>query len=267
MKREQYHRAADASKRQILSKSVIKRLTAQTAGAPVFSEQANRWLAEGQSRKRNPFRPLNFRTYSSEIENHVQPIIGQIPVQAIGNAVVKYVASQLGTKGFSATTIELNINIIKQIRASILDQEGAQVYPYTWNSDFIDAPIVDKDKQKTPIASAQAVGDALSKNCRGIGALVALLTGSGLRVAEGLALRIGVPDDGKGTVWIPQENRGIVRNQRNGKTFGPVKTKAGNREIDLAEPLNNYLKKMVQPGPSIIFPFSEGRYLKTLLKF
>jgi len=251
--------------KSILNKSVVKRLQTQSP-SPLFAAQADIWVAIGQARKRRPFRSKTVETYQSQIETHLKPLIGQLPVEVIGNEAVKQVAAKLSEKGLSPATINLNINLIKQIRASVLDQEGAQVYPYTWNADFIDAPILDKDEQKTPIANATAVQGVIFSNCKGIGPLVAVLAGCGLRIAEALALRIGVPDDGKGTVWIPDQAKIIVRMQRDGQKFGPVKTKAGNREVDLSKQLNDYLKLMCQPGPTIMFPKAANTYGPILKK-
>jgi len=249
----------------VASKSFVKRVQLQSS-APLFSKQADLWLMRGENRRRSPFRSKTVETYVSQIEKHLKPLIGEIPVDAIGNTVLKDVAAALSEKKLSAATIELNLNIIKQIRASVLDYEGAQVYPYTWNSDFIDAPVLNKKDQKRPIANAQAVQAAISCGSPEQRALWAVLAGTGLRIAEALALAIGEPDDGVSTAWLPGQSKIIVRLQRRKKLFYSVKTEAGNREVDLPEVLNEYLKKIVERGPSIMFPYSENHYRKQLKK-
>jgi integrase len=248
-----------------LSKSVVKRLQTQSS-APIFSEQANRWLADGRTRRRNPFRPKTSQTYMSQIETHLEPLIGSIPVDLIGNNAVKDVATKLSEKGLSPATIDLNINIIKQIRASALDQEGAQVYPYTWNADFIDAPIVDKSRQKRPIVSVQAVQDAISKADRRTACLIVLLASTGLRINEALALKIA---PGSENEWLPVESRIIVRGQRSEQGFVPTKTKAGIREIDIPPTANDYLKRFViisAAGDMTMFPLTEDAYRVSMKK-
>jgi integrase len=236
---------------------------------PLFKDQALVWLSEGTNRKRNSFRPGTIKTYSSQIENHLIPLIGKEPLDTVGNKALKRIAVKLMDKGLSAATIDLNLNIVKQIRASAVDQEGAQVYPYTWNSNFIDAPVLDRGKQKTPVASAQTIQDALKAAPRDVAALLALLSSTGLRIAEALALQVVILDNGVATVWLPDESKIIVRLQRRGNVFGPTKTKAGNREIDLPTALNDYLKRSIEieAGPSTVFPLSEGFYRLAFKKY
>lgn len=235
-------------------------MTATTA--PLFRDQAATFLRQGTARKRNPFRPATQLTYKSQIETHLNPVIGKLPLDTVGNKAVKQVAQKMADSGASAATIQLNINIIKQIRSSAVGSEGEQLYPYTWNSDFIDAPVI--DKQKRPIASAQAVQDGLKCLSGRDRALVGLLAGSGLRVQEILALHAG-PDDGIGSFWIPAEHKLVIRQQRHGKTFGPTKTKAGVREVDISGDLNNLLEQNLQvPSgltvPYVLFPGAQSAY-------
>lgn len=252
-----YHEARGAN----ISKSVLSRLAAQgSPEAPTFSEQTKLWLAEGQSRRRNPFRPETIKSYKSQIENHLEPILGGLSVDVIGNAIVKGVAAKLTEKKLAPATIELNINIIKQIRASVLDYEGAQVYPYTWNSDFIDAPLLDKDKQKTPIASVQAIQDAISKTDRRTACLIVLLASTGLRISEALALKIGF---GGENAWLPEESKVVIEGQRSPVGFAPTKTKAGVRQVDIPLAANEYLKKYATAsadGDLTMFPLTMSAY-------
>lgn len=248
-----------------ISKSFVRRAKAQSA-APTVRAQYAVWFQKGMTRNRNPFRPETARAYKSQIENNVLPVIGDLPLDAVGNTVLKDLAGVMKQKGLSASTISRNLNCVKDIRGSAKNKDGEQLYPYTWDTETIDAPIVDQKQQRRPIAGAQAVQDAILCGSTGQKALWALLAGSGLRISEALALQIGIPDDGKSTVWIPQLSKVIVRLQRNGDVFGPVKTDAGNREIDLPEPLNEFLKKLVTPGPTIMFPLSESHYRQALQK-
>jgi integrase len=242
----------------MISKSQIKRFKAQSS-APLFKDQAKAFLVQGANRKRNPFRPETIRVYKSQIETNLNPYLGEIPLEVVGNAAVKGLAATLAIKGLSAATIELNINIIKQIRASAQDSEGAQLYPYTWNTEFIDAPEI--NNQKTPIASAQQVQDAINKNCGVISPLVAVLAGTGLRIGEILAITVGREDSG-GNPW--DGSKITVRSQRDGGAFVPTKTEAGVREIDLPEELNRYLRDKFFDG--FMFPMSESYYRQQFTK-
>jgi integrase len=234
-----------------------------------FKQQAEKFLAEGATRKRNPLRPGSVRTYKSQIDKHLIPMIGDLPLQTVGNKVVSEVVQKMSEAGLSARTIALNVVILKKIRKSAVNSEGDQLYPATWNADMIDAPAVDNDKQ--PTVSAQQAQDAISKADTSRKALYALLAGTGLRIAEALAIRIA-PDNQISTIWNPGEGKIIVRQQVTRTGIGPTKTKAGVREVDLAPELNDYLKHVfaAQLGvyttvPSLLFPDSESNY-RSLLK-
>lgn len=226
-----------------ISKSIVKRLQAQST-APKFREVYQAWLAQGVSRKRDPFRPATVATYKSQIETNVLPVIGDFPIDTVGNKALNLLTEKLHEKHLSAATIARNINNIKSIRKFLKNDDGQPLYPYVWDAETIDAPIVSSDDQKRPKASAQAVQETLSKAPSHVKALVALLAGSGLRIREAMALRLD-PDDRKSTVWIPSESKIIVRQQREARVFGTTKTSAGQREVDLSPELNDYLLKVL----------------------
>lgn len=256
------------------TKSETKRLKLQRPGVPTVREQAAIWLQNGKTRNRRPFRPETARVYQSLIETHVNPNLGELPLDVVGNIELKSLASKLKQSGKSAATITLILNIIKEIRGSAKNERGEELYSYKWDAETIDAPEIIGKQQKRPVASAQAVQDGLSKGSWQSRLMLAVLAGSGLRIGEALALRIG-PDDGKSTVWIPEESKIIVRVQRDDQA---VKTDAGEREVDLPEILNDYLKKnvVIRPGPMVgqkwydqrlIFSMSEGYYRKIIGAF
>lgn len=239
-----------------------------------FSDQAAAFLNESATRNQDPLRPATLKRYREAINLHLNPEIGKLGLQDIGNKVVKQLAAKLMKNGLKPATIQLNINLIKQIRASAVNDEGEQLYPYQWNARFIDAPTVDPDLQKRPVLTAAEIENAISKCPSYHGALYALLAGTGLRIAEALALKLD-PDDGVSTVYIPSESKIIVRQQRIGNEFGPTKTKAGVREVDLAPELNDYfgnflksryLEQPNNPEHALIFEHLPNYYQVCLKK-
>jgi integrase len=157
----------------------------------------------------------------------------------------------------AASTIDLNINIIKQIRKSLRDKDGNKLPPYQWDAEVIDAPILDKKLQKRPIPSAQAVQDAIKCGTPTQNALWALLAGSGLRIEEALALHVG-PTPGK-SYWDHKESKLIILRQ-------DTKTDAGVREVDLASVLNEFLKITIPWNTGEMFRQSESAYRLALIK-
>jgi len=231
-----------------------------------FAQQAEKFLKEGAARKRNPLRPASIRTYRTCI-NTLVPLIGKLPLQTVGNKVVNEVVTKLSNQGYSPRSIALNVTVIKKIRKSAVNEDGDQLFPTTWNVDVIDAPSVGDDKQ--PTITAVGLQDAISKADMHRKALYALLAGSGLRIAEARALKLKIgPDDGVSTIWIPEGGRIIVRQQMTRNGLAPTKTKAGQREVDLAPELNQFLNRcFTDTGLAVyglLFDDCEGCYREHL---
>ena len=70
-----------------------------------------------------------------------------------------------------------------------MDGNGDEAFPRKWNPDFIDAPIVEKQKQ--PTVTVEQIEQAIAKASDADAALYLLLASSALRIGEALALRIG----------------------------------------------------------------------------
>ena len=60
--------------------------------------------------------------------------------------------------GLSPKTISDNyVPVVKMLVASAVDEQGEEIYPRKWNNEFIDLPVVEKDKQNTPSFSAEVM--------------------------------------------------------------------------------------------------------------
>lgn len=226
-----------------------------------FKQQAEKFLVEGAARKRNPLRPASIRTYRTII-NALIPMIGKTLLQDVGNKAVSEVVQKLSEQGYSARSIALNITVIKKIRKSAITPNGDLMFPYEWSAEVIDAPAaVLNDCTVTREAIQEALGRAKDQDK----ALYAVLAGTGLRIAEARAIQV-IEDDGVSTVWIPSESKIIVRRQMTRTGFGPTKTAAGQREVDLAPELNNFLIKYAVTVNNFMFPGKENGYAKRLKK-
>lgn len=237
-----------------ISRSITRRVKTQST-APTLKKQYVIWLERGMTRNQNPFRPGTAKSYKSQIETNVLPEIGDLPLDVVGNTVLKDLANKMKLKGLSASTIQRNLNNIKDIRKSAKDSDGKQLYPYAWDNEFIDAPIVDSKKQKRPTVDAQTLNAALKCAIsidRTAGCLFALLAGSGARINEAL----DITTDGRaGNVWNGEIL--TITKQRGGET---TKTDAGVREVDLAPELNEFLKQNLSFSSGLLFPKSEDTY-------
>lgn len=227
-----------------------------------FKQAADKFLQDGATRKRHPMRPSTIRVYRSQIESNLVPLIGSKLLEVIDGKTVKSVIAELSEQGLSPRTIQLNYTLIKQIRESVINENGEIQYPCKWSPDFLDIPAIGDAKQ--PIVSAEQVTDAISaaltagKPTRA--GLWAILAGTGLRISEARAITVGAEP---GNLWWPLDSKITILAQMTAAGFGPPKTNAGTREIDLAPELNEFMIKIWNEGgkgPGLVFDETESMY-------
>jgi integrase len=230
-----------------------------------FGQQAKRFMEDGVNRTKRPFRPNTARAYQSHLNNHLISILGDLPLEVVKNKALKEINTALMAKGLKPSTISANLTLIKQIVGSAVDDEGELLHPRQWNSKHIDAPVVENLKQ--PTVTPEQVTEAIRRAIPNDRALYAILAGSGLRIAEAMALHSGV-DDGQHTYWDSAQSKIIVRDQLSRDVYGPPKTKAGVREVDLCQELNKFLLDIGTPTDVsyLLFTGSENGYRDRLQK-
>ena len=220
-----------------------------------FKQQSDIYLQRLQDRKRHPVRPATTKAYGSYIDNWIVPMIGAVELEGFGNAALKEFAQQLvnDPKRISPKTIAEIIQLTKKILSSATDPNGDQLYPRTWNVEFIDAPVVVRQRQ--PVVTQDQVNLAMQDPNHG--AFYAVLAGTGLRIGEALALRWGRSD---GHTSLCAKNPVIlVRTQLYLGVEQPPKTQAGIREIDLDPSLWNLIRRSaVQLRGEHLFPYPES---------
>ena len=82
------------------------------------------------------------------------------------------------------------VQVAKLVVASAVNDEGEQVYPRTWNHDFIQLPVVRKDKQHRPTVTDADLKEILSNTKKQMHVMLfSLLAATGLRIGEAFALR------------------------------------------------------------------------------
>ena len=206
-----------------------------------FNEQSERWMHEMQTRKRNPIKPSSAAAFRSHL-NWLQPRIGKMELSEVTNRTLKELVPHIVG---SPKTVSCYLATVKAVVASALDENGEPLYKRDWNSDFIDAPTV--GKQKTPTFSGEQIADIVARG-NGTGFLYRLSAGTGLRIGELLALE-------------PRHFRGrtitVEQSQWNG-TIQTPKTVNGFREVDLSAGLSNELQAWIG-GRSHGFIFEKPR--------
>lgn len=71
--------------------------------------------------------------------------------------MLKKLVSIMSTAGLSAKTIKNYLDVPKAVVASVMDDDGNQVYPRKWNNDFIDIPVVEPSEQNRPSFSPEII--------------------------------------------------------------------------------------------------------------
>jgi integrase len=212
-----------------------------------FTQQAETFLTESQNRKRNPIKAATVAKYRSSL-THILPLFGNRDLSQINNNDLKVLVTKLSADGLSASTITGVVAGVKLVVASALDEQGNELYPRTWNNDFIDLPVI--QDQKAPVATAASVQKALDAAKGQDKALVALLAGTGLRINEALALTAADYDRVNSTLFV---NKTLVDTEVQSST----KTVAGKREIDLNPALNAFLDATL-PSEGLLFRSATG---------
>ena len=223
-----------------------------------IEKQSALYIAEITGRNREPIRPSTARIYDSYLRTWIIPNVGKIELADFDNGEMRQFVKLLVSAKLSASTISGIVNCTKEIIASSVDRNGRQNVPRVWNPGFIDAPIIKKKDQDAPTISREALQEAISRAQPRFKPLYCLLAGSGLRIAESMALRHG-PDDGIGSFWLPEQMKLIIRGQMIGGVFSPCKTEAGCREVDLAPELNAILCNKTPLNGGFLFTNGQGK--------
>jgi hypothetical protein len=80
------------------------------------------------------------------IRNHLNPILGELPLSAVDNDVLKRLVQKLHEKELGPKTISNIVETVKLAMAS-LKVNGEEVYKRTWDNEYIDLPIVDPNSE------------------------------------------------------------------------------------------------------------------------
>ena len=259
--------------------TIRAQITEGVSGSVTFQQQAEAWLYAAQTRKRAPIEEATARGYRSYLCNHLNPILGDLPLSALDNDVLKNLVQQLHEKELGPKTISNIVDTLKLVVAS-LKVNGEEVYKRTWDNEYIDLPVVDPEDQNseafTPEEMAQILDAALQKATANPAYMLALIVGGlGLRIGEALAVKV------RDNVGCPHCKALRPRKCQHGTTFSEdcrvlhvrqsvyesklkqPKTKNGKREVDVPESLAATFREYLAgklPG-TLLFSSRTGRPL------
>lgn len=219
-----------------------------------IKEQAAIYLDSLAERKRCPVKPATLAAYKSYINRWIIPELGSLALQKVENGKMKSFVQKLSK--LSPASIDGIANCVKAIIASAIDSNGNMLYPRKWNTEFIDAPLIDKKAQKAPIIGREAIQEAICRAPERFKPLYALLAGTGLRISEALSLQAEKVHNR--SFYDPDRALIVVNSSIYNRLEQSPKTQAGVREIDIAPNLNFYLRSL-RPLQGYWFNNTEGR--------
>jgi integrase len=168
-------------------------------------------------------------------------------VATVGNAQMREFVAQLAAKKLAPKTVLEVSNAVRQIVASVVNQNGDELFPRKWNSDFIDAPVVEKQNQ--PSVTAEQIEQAIAKANDADAVLYILLASSGIRIGEALALRIGPSE----TSSYFSEAAVTVHTSLWRRREQDPKTIAAFRTVEIAEPAAKRIAEFANGRSGFVF--------------
>ena len=226
-----------------------------TAPATTFRQQAQWWITSLPSRRRRPVKPATVSGWRDALNAWLLPHLGDKLLADVSNKAVRELVEKMSAAGLSAKTIVNYVQVVKLVVASSVDEEGEQIHPRNWNHDFIQLPVVRKDKQHRPTVTEADLREILSNvKKRKYAVLFAILAGTGLRIGEALALRstdLG-PD-----CRVLHVRRSLWRGQEQ-----EPKTSNAVRVVDIPEGLASNLRDYVSGLSGYLFATAQGEPLQ-----
>jgi integrase len=219
-----------------------------------FRTFAEQWLSDCETRKLKPIKASVSHNWRLILDNHLLPLIGEIPLANVGNRTMKSLVERLSAKKpkLAPATIRNICLVVKLVQSSACDEDGNQLYPMKWNPRFIDMPEVDTTKQHTPSFVGEEVTRIAAAATGRLQMICILLAASGLRMGElnGLECRHfdGESVKVEQAIWA---GNGVV---------GKPKTKNAYRVVDLHPDVAALLKSFIgRRTTGFIFQTSSGK--------
>ena len=217
-----------------------------------FMEQAERWLDWLQTRNNDPIPETSVPSIRSALDKWLIPCLGDLPLSEVGNSALKNLVSKM--KGnLSPKTQRTYVGFAKEVRKSLVDDEGEVIFPVTWNNGFIDLPKINKRLQRRGKVTAQDIERLIEQASKEwVWMLYNLAPAAGMRIAELLAVEIEKHIS-------PDCSMIVVQQQVKGsKIVQYLKTDAAYRVVDLCPEVAELLRKFIGDRKGLLFPSKTG---------
>ena len=157
--------------------------------ATTFRQQAAWWMESVSRRRRRPVKPATILGWQHCLDRWILPHLGNKSLFEVGNGALRQFVEVLSAAGLAPKTIVNVVAVVKLVIASAANEEGEQLYPRAWNHEFVQLPVVIREKQNRPTITGAGISAMLSALKGRNAVLVALVAGTGLRIGEALAVR------------------------------------------------------------------------------
>ena len=232
----------------------------------LMRELSERWLAELDQRLAlGKIKPASASVFRYHVQSKIIPGLGALGVEDVRNGKLREFAESIaantltGKKGLGPKSVREVLGTTRMVLSSHQNEDGECLLDLSKiNPKFILKNCESLGKRKQPVATKDQVNTILrNKNLRVRDrVLVALLSSTGLRIGEALAVRLGsIPD---ATCYDREASVIHVRQSIwRGKLQSP-KTTAAIRDVELSEPVNKMLQAFTADRPSGEFMFASG---------
>src|ERR1051325_1306023 len=146
----------------------------EVTSSTTFKQQGEWWLKSLAERKRNPLEQTTIDNRRYALDKWLYPFLQDRLLAELNNRTLKELVEKMAEK-LAASSIRDYANIVKAVVASAIDENGEQLFPRKWNDGYIDAPLVEEQKQ--PSTTSEGMTKILEKATGQYRMLYALLAG------------------------------------------------------------------------------------------
>ncbi len=193
-----------------------------------FRQYAKEWGRTYGGRTSKGIRESTLADYVASLERDAIPFFGDRKLRSIGPRDVKRFVAHVQSRGVSHNTVRLALAPVRCLFGCALEDELIERNPCAGVrvTRPADAELDDDRKEKAKAMTEEELARVLAELAVGHRPLFELLAGTGLRIAEALALRWSDLDLGRRQLH--------VRRRYYRGSFAPPKTRSGRRTVPLS---------------------------------
>src|SRR5207244_8907853 len=105
-------------------------------------------IKEPSSRKPNPPDETNPYNRRYAMDKWIYPFLAGRHFGDINNRALKELGENMAPH-LAAASIRDYLGIVKSVMASAINENGEELFPRKWNEEYIDAPVIDDQRQPT----------------------------------------------------------------------------------------------------------------------